>query len=215
MGKMTMEQVNRNSYNRIADKWDTNRRRKGIDPCIADLAAELPSDAAVLDIGCGSGYPIAKYLSEHNFSVTGIDLSEKMIEKAKALNLKKASFFAADFMDWQADGLYDAVIAFDSLWHIQYDRQQLIYPKIAGFLKENGLFLFTHGKEDGSAEGKMFGEDFRYYALDGSVVKKLLAENGFQIVSWRENYTNEISGTRDLLAVARKVSQSKSSLPMT
>jgi 2-polyprenyl-3-methyl-5-hydroxy-6-metoxy-1,4-benzoquinol methylase len=35
--------------------------------------------SAILDVGCGGGIPIAKYLVEKGFRVTGIDSSEKMI----------------------------------------------------------------------------------------------------------------------------------------
>lgn len=38
----------------------------------------LPPEAAVLDICCGSGYPIASYLIDNGLQVTGIDASEKL-----------------------------------------------------------------------------------------------------------------------------------------
>ncbi len=173
--------------------------------CIVEFTSILSPDSKVFDIGCGSGYPISEYLVEHSHYVTGIDFSEKMIEKAKSLNLQNAVFSVCDFMQWQEKNLYDAVIAFDSLWHIPYNQQKLIYPKVSSLLKPNGLFLFTHGKVDGSIQGKMFEQTFYYNALDACVVKQLLEENSFQIISWLENYEDKNTGTRDLLVIAKKL----------
>ena len=46
----------------------------------------------MLDIGCGTGFPIDAYLSGQGFSVTGIDVSARMLEKARKLNLKTRVF---------------------------------------------------------------------------------------------------------------------------
>ncbi len=199
-----MKQDNKNSYNKIADAWDERRKNKATDPCIVNFAAMLSPHSKILDVGCGSGCPISKYLVEHSHCVTGIDMSEAMVEKANALHLQNASFFTCDFMEWHTDSLYDAVIAFDSLWHIPYDKQKLIYPKIASHLKPNGLLLFTHGKTDGGVQGDMYGQTFYYNALDGCVVRQILEENSFQVLSWIENYEDRITGTRDLLVIAKK-----------
>ncbi len=200
-----MEQDNRISYNKIAEAWDNCRKNKEVDPCIVDFVTMLPPHSKVLDIGCGGGCPISKYLSDHSFHVTGIDLSEDMIERATSLHLPNASFIVRDFMEWHTESLYDAVIAFDSLWHISHNKQRMIYPKIASCIKPNGLLLFTHGKTDSSVTGDMYGQTFYYTALDGCAVKQLLKENGFQILSWLEDYEDKITGTRDLLVVAKKV----------
>lgn len=49
------------------------------------LKQKLPSQAEVLDVGCGNGV-ISRGLGEVGFRVKGIDISEKTIEKAKSLN---------------------------------------------------------------------------------------------------------------------------------
>jgi 2-polyprenyl-3-methyl-5-hydroxy-6-metoxy-1,4-benzoquinol methylase len=49
------------------------------------LKEKLPPQAEVLDVGCGNGV-ISRGLGEVGFRVKGIDISEKTIEKAKALN---------------------------------------------------------------------------------------------------------------------------------
>jgi len=47
------------------------------------LMSYLQPNANILDIGCGSGYPIAAYLIEHGFQVTGVDGSKELLNIAK------------------------------------------------------------------------------------------------------------------------------------
>lgn len=50
---------------------------QSINQCIVDFANNLSPNSRVLDIGCGTGYPIALYLSKQGFQVTGIDISRR------------------------------------------------------------------------------------------------------------------------------------------
>ena len=50
----------------------------------------------------------------------------------------------------------------------------------------------------------MFCAEFHYSALDVTELRAILSESGFQIESMIENYTHPTTGTRDLLAIARK-----------
>lgn len=72
----------------------------------------LPAGATILDIGCGSGRH-ALELARRGYKVTGIDISNKMLEigrkKAKEENLD-ASFVQADATEYIADKEYDACI---------------------------------------------------------------------------------------------------------
>ena len=47
--------------------------------------------------------------------------------------------------------------------------------------------MFTHGNRNGETIGEMLGENFYYGALDSSRVRELLAENGFEILTFTEN----------------------------
>lgn len=64
--------------------------------------------------------------------------------------------------------------------------------------------MFTHGNRNGETIGEMLGETFYYGALDAARVRELLAENGFEILTFTENYSEPSTGTRDLLVTARK-----------
>lgn len=192
------------AYDDIADEWHKFRKDCAINKCIKDFEKLLPLHSEILDVGCGTGYPIAAYLVNHGHRVTGIDVSTEMLKKARALKLVNARFINVDFTDYVADTSFDAVIAFDSLWHIARSAQEEIYLKLASLIKSGGYLLFTHGNREGEITGEMYGETFYYGALDAARVRELLAENGFEILTFTENYSEPSTGTRDLLVVAKK-----------
>lgn len=196
---------NKKAYNRICEQWYEFRKQCDINTCIVEFVKKLKPNSKILDIGCGTGYPIASYCEQQGFMVTGIDVSENMIQKAKELHLEHATFLVKDILEFTSIEKYDAIIAFDSLWHIPYNRQKDIYPIVSSLLNVGGYFLFTHGKSDGSIIGTMFKETFYYSALDIKKVHELLMDHGFTIVSSIENYQEKTTGDRDLLIIAQKV----------
>ena len=96
-------------YNRLAD-------RKRLDFIANFLQASLPAGASILDVGCGNGV-ISRHLGQFGFNVTGIDVSEKTIEKAKSLNtFSNVSFIKKSAEELMATGeQYDAVICSEVL----------------------------------------------------------------------------------------------------
>ncbi|HMM01067.1 MAG TPA: class I SAM-dependent methyltransferase [Bacilli bacterium] len=200
----TKNNINIESYNAIVDDWASIRNSKEVNQCIKDFCKLLPSKASVLDVGCGTGKPIDVYLSDSKFKVVGIDISNKMIDFAKELNLENTIFINTDFLDYKNDDKFDAIIAFDSIWHIDLDDQLSIYKKFASLLVDDGYLLFTHGIRHETILGKMFSHSFSYSALAKDELKKALMDNNFSIISWYENYEEKTTGTRDLLVIAQK-----------
>lgn len=196
---------NKISYDKICTDWTNHRNKSVINQCIVDFSKLLKPECCILDIGCGSGYPIDYYLINNGFKVIGIDISSNMIKQAKNLNLENAYFFNCDFLDFESDIKFDAIIAFDSLWHISENNQISIYSKLASLINTDGYLLFTHGKNKGSVCGKMFNETFYYTSLDYKNVLQLLKENGFCIISSFLDYEEKTTGSRELLVIARKI----------
>ena len=57
-----------------------------------------PAGGDVLDLGCGNGIPAAKWLSDNGFRVTGVDLSDTMVERAREL-VPGATFLRGDMTE--------------------------------------------------------------------------------------------------------------------
>lgn len=197
--------VNQKSYDKICEQWHDYRRKSKINTCIVDFAKRIKPGGKILDIGCGTGYPIGQYFSDHGFSVTGIDVSKKMLEKAVSLHLPNARFILKGLLEFVPSEQYDGVVAFDSLWYIAKNRQTEIYGLVGSWMKKGAYFLFTHGKTDGEISGEMYGQPFHYSALCVNEVHALLLKNGFRIESSVENYREATTGDRDLLIVAEKI----------
>jgi SAM-dependent methyltransferase len=64
-------------------------------PWLAALQRQLPAGASVLDLGCGCGIPVATALADRGHHVTGVDVSEVQITRARRL-VPQATFVHAD-----------------------------------------------------------------------------------------------------------------------
>lgn len=203
---MTDEQESKNvtSYDIIADKWNDFRKNCVVNKCVIEFCDFLPKGADILDAGCGTGFPVSSYLISEGYCVTGIDPSEKMLEKARELHLPNAIFIKSDFLSFVGTVKYDAIIAFDSLWYIPSEKQYLIYAKASDLLRQGGYFMFTHGCVHGETEGEMFGEKFYYAALSCEEIKNCLELYGFDVLRFEKNYAEKTTGQRDLLVFAKK-----------
>jgi 2-polyprenyl-3-methyl-5-hydroxy-6-metoxy-1,4-benzoquinol methylase len=108
----------------------------------------VPSGGDVLDLGCGNGVPAAKWLSDKGFRVTGVDLSDTMVERAQEL-VPGARFLRGDVtlpdeVDFNASA-FDAVVCFFALIHVPITDQPGVIARLAGWLRPGGLLVATVG----------------------------------------------------------------------
>jgi 2-polyprenyl-3-methyl-5-hydroxy-6-metoxy-1,4-benzoquinol methylase len=122
-------------YNRIADI-------KRLQFIVATLNENLPKGSKVLDVGCGNGI-ISRGIGKEGFQVHGIDISNKAIEKARALTtLENVTFDNVSAEQLVADGnKYHAVICSEVLEHLN-DPGKLL-KVLYESLKDDGLLIVT------------------------------------------------------------------------
>lgn len=195
---------NKTTYNRIAKQWTDFRKDSFVSQLVEDFADKVIPNGHILDIGCGSGLPLTKYLSERGFRVTGIDVSEEMIAIAKSSSIERADFIICDFLDFITKDKFDAILAWDSLWHFPKTKQNSLYPKIGSMLRANSYFLFTHGNVDGEHEDTMMGETFYYSAISEQGIYEQLTKNGFEIDYALNDFT-ENNTHRAFVVLAKKL----------
>jgi SAM-dependent methyltransferase len=76
----------RRGYDAVSDRYRCDGAPDGqYAPWLASLHERLPADASVLDLGCGCGVPVARSLLRAGHDVTGTDLSEVQIRRARTL----------------------------------------------------------------------------------------------------------------------------------
>ncbi len=97
---------------------------------------------SILDVGCGTGI-LASELYKKNFEVSGIDISEDMINIAKE-KTNGINFKVADMESFKFDKKFDIIIcAFDAINYLICDtKMDNTLRNIFSHLKDNGLFIF-------------------------------------------------------------------------
>ncbi|NTT84849.1 class I SAM-dependent methyltransferase [Tabrizicola fusiformis] len=171
----------RATYDRSAADWHATRAGTYPErPWIALVAGQLHPGARVLDLGCGSGHPVAADLLARGFAVTGLDFSEAMLAIARA-TLPAGDWIAGDMRDLPVDGPFEAVIAWDSFFHLTGEEQRALIPRIAACLSPGGWFLFTAGPAEGEVWGAVSGGPVWHASLSPAGYATALQEAGLHL----------------------------------
>jgi SAM-dependent methyltransferase len=138
--------VVRRGYDAVSRRYDD---AYGADTKYASLLdallGRIPARSAVLDLGCGSGVPVARTLAAAGHRVTGLDISEVQIRRARE-RVPQAQFIHGDATAATfAPASFDAVVSLYALIHIPLAEQPLLLRQIAGWLRPGGWFLATTG----------------------------------------------------------------------
>lgn len=192
-------------YDYIADQWHSNGREPSYVNRVlryVDLVLrDLKSGARVLDLGCGTGNPIAKYIAQKGFRVVGVDESQKMLEIAKK-EVPEAEFIRDNMVDVQLAGSFAAAIAWDSVFHVDRKYHSKIFKKLAKSLEPGGrLLLSVGGSGVDSFTSEMFGHTFSYSGHEPDVTRKLLEAEGFEIERWE---VDDPSSRGHIAVIARR-----------
>ena len=192
---------NEDSYNKIASSFHLSRKYSSVSRSVITFSGFLQRGAHVLDVGCGSGVPITKYLTEKGLQVTGIDTSSKLLDFA-ALNVPHGKFINGSISAYQTNEKYDGIVAWDSLFHLRPHEHEPVFEKLYMLLRENGHLLFTHGGSKGHILGKMHGEMFYYSSPGPENIRDLLQGFGFTILEWEVD-RSEANGY--MIALVKKI----------
>lgn len=132
------------AYDAFAQTYDENRASFDISSVLVGFQARLPQTGALLDIGCGAGEPVAKDFLSHGWHVTGVDVSDAMLDLARR-HIPQATLFKRDIREIDfAPNTFDAVTATYSLFHIPWTDHSIVFHKIKAWLRPGGLALFTY-----------------------------------------------------------------------
>jgi 2-polyprenyl-3-methyl-5-hydroxy-6-metoxy-1,4-benzoquinol methylase len=173
-------------YDLIADQYLATKNPE--DPLalesLEDLASFLPPAAAVLDLGCGAGVPVTRWLANRGYAVTGVDVSARQLDLART-HVPEATFIKADMteVNFAPDSL-DAVVAFQSIIHVPRTEHPALLGRIHRWLRPEGAFLATmtladyEGRDD---DWEGWGAPMVWSHYDGDTNLAMLREAGFGI----------------------------------
>lgn len=172
-------------YDLIADQWSQERHASGFrEQPFVDRFLDLTAPGAhILDLGCGSGKPIGRYLLDRGFRLTGVDASLAMLDLART-NCPEAELIVGDMVSVALSDRYDGIIAWDSIFHIPKAEHPALFDNLYRWLRPGAPVLLSLGGSDGEFTDRMFNVEFIYSGHAPDVAAVLLREAGFDILLW-------------------------------
>jgi cyclopropane fatty-acyl-phospholipid synthase-like methyltransferase len=197
------KEIVREGYDRISYAYrdDEGTSNTGYAAWLEQLLPLLDDGARVLDLGCGNGVPVSRVLAER-FRLTGVDLSQVQIDRARTL-VPKGDFARADMteVDFSAES-FDAVVSFFAIIHVPLEEQQALFRKLAVWLAQGGYLLASVGLNSWTGtEQNWHGAEMYWSHADEATYRRWIAECGLDVL--RSAFIPEGSGGHSLL-LARK-----------
>jgi len=174
-------------YDCIADQFAAARTRlapKEVE-YLALVLDPLKAGSSILDLGCGTGHPIATRVASLGHRVVGVDGSEAMLRIARH-HLPDHRWIHAFMEDVGFDETFDAAVCWDSLFHLPRRCFATVIDRLHQWLRPGGRLMVSSGgnvPDDGQGfTDVMFGTEFYYDSLPPASMVSLVEATGFDIV---------------------------------
>ena len=111
------------------------------------IQKQFPGAKTILNLGCGTGSHDI-YLAYYGYQITGIDLSEEMIEiaiaKKKEKNIQEIDFLLGDVRSFRIEKKFDIVISLFHVLSYQLTNEDVLkqFKTAVLHLNNNGIFIF-------------------------------------------------------------------------
>ncbi|ATO20183.1 SAM-dependent methyltransferase [Acinetobacter sp. LoGeW2-3] len=158
-------------YNNYASQFIENTLHVDMESLYQLFCEQLPMNAVILDLGCGSGRDSLAF-KKKGYTVEAIDYSKAMVEQATALTglqVRHESFYVLS-----ASNQYDGVWACASLLHCERSRLPDVLKRIYKALRCGAVcyMSFKYGTHDREKDGRTFTD------LDKQQAQELLDQLG-------------------------------------
>ncbi len=207
-----IQQIVATGYDAIADRYLAARDPQDplCDALLGRAIADLQAGDPVLDLGCGAGVPVTRWLSRR-FRVIGVDISTRQIALARQL-VPAATFIQADILaydplapDLPAPASYAAISAWYAIIHVPRREQLALIQRIYHWLRPNGIFLASWAIDEWEgveADWQGWGAAMGWSHFAVATSREMLIDAGFAI-EWEEMLTNA-DGERWVWIIARR-----------
>ena len=158
-----------NYYNTNAHSFVSSTRSVDFTQTQDRFLRLLPSAAAILDFGCGSGRD-TKYFLDAGMQVDATDGSEELCRLASEYTGIPVRQMLFEELDAKAQ--YDGIWACSSILHLSQESLKDVLKKMIVALKEHGIIYtsFKYGTFEGERNGRFFTdfteETFREFVAD-------------------------------------------------
>jgi SAM-dependent methyltransferase len=152
---------------------------------VRDWARTLPRGAAVIDLGCGPGFPITEVLVNEGLSVYGVDAAPTFVEAFRR-NLPNTPVACEAVEDSTFfNRTFDAVLAWGLMFLLPAEAQRRLIQRIADILVPGGRVLFTACAEPAVWNDAMTG--LESCSLGAEEYRRQLSAVGLSVISEYED----------------------------
>lgn len=156
------------------------------------FSMEIGDRKPVWDFGCGPGQT-TQYLKELGVDISGLDLSEKLLEQARA-NHPGIDFRKGNILELECDdNSIGGIVAFYAIIHFTEEQVERAFREIFRVLQPGGLFLFTyHIGEETISIGEFLGRkiDIEFMFFTTEFISDCLKKIGFEKIETIEREPN-------------------------
>lgn len=173
-------------YDLIASQWQAMRTTlpKPDQALFRCFLNQLPQESAILDLGCGTGTPVAQLLIENGHRITGVDRSKKLLAVAQE-RFPLHQWHLQDLESFNTNHTYNGVVIWDSLFHLPREQHLPLLIKAYQALSPEGLLILSSGGSDTNIApftGVMFDVEFFYDAYPVAELITLCESIGFTVI---------------------------------
>ena len=172
----------RAGYDTIAACYVDERSPENSIRFLKQLEDRLDPGSLILNLGCGGGVPVDRYLVERDHKVVGLDISPVMLDLARR-NVPSAEYELRDMATLkQGDYTVDAVVSFFSIIHVNRRLHGDLIRTVRSFLPKGGPMMITMGNTDWEGEEEFFGVQMAWSHFGRSANRAIIEEAGFSIL---------------------------------
>lgn len=170
-------------WDAVAERFMALRSPAGAALVRSWARGHLPAGGAILDLGCGSGVPIARGLADDGFLLWGIDASPTLLSAFRRhLPGRPAACEAAQ--DSRVFGRhFDGILAIGLVFLLDAAQQRRLLARVATALEPGGHLLFTAPRAACAWRDTLTGRVSR--SLGAEAYEALLAGVGLRAVGWQ------------------------------
>ena len=184
---LSKSHINKPVYESNAKEFDEQRSKQLFERTWLDkFTSLLEKNSHILDVGCGSGEPIAKYLIELGMRIVGVDYSKGMIELAKK-RYPEHNWIVGDMCELNLSEKFDALISWNAFFHLTHEEQRKVIPLFAKSLRPNGLLMLTIGHDEGEVYGAVNGKSVYHSSLSIEEYQNILVKYNIEIIEFKLN----------------------------
>lgn len=167
-------------WDAVADRFLSVRSDIGASLVRGWATANLSPSSSILDVGCGSGLPIAKVLIEDGFNLCGIDASPRLVAAFRG-SFPTVPVCCEAAQDSAMFGrTFAGVVAIGLLFMLRADDQRTVIHRVANALKPGGRFLFSAPQAACEWQDALTGRTSR--SLGEEAYERCLRASGLRLV---------------------------------